>query len=162
LFLQNWTESTDPEKFVHEDVAIATYLILLWEEESEKPTFIDLGCGNGLLVYILNREGYEGCGVDIRSRKIWDSYGNIDLRVETVVPSSSSRFPSHTWLLGNHSDELTPWIPVMAALTSGRTKFFVLPCCPFKFNGKFTRTKTQTSVYREYLDYVKEASVIFV
>lgn len=79
--IENWTESTDPEKFVHEDVAIATYLILLWEEEDEKPTFIDLGCGNGLLVYILSREGYTGRGVDIRRRNIWDAYGDgVDLR----------------------------------------------------------------------------------
>ena len=79
--IENWTESTDPEKFVHEDVAIAAYLILLWEEEDEKPTFIDLGCGNGLLVYILSREGYTGRGVDIRRRKIWDAYGDeVDLR----------------------------------------------------------------------------------
>ena len=79
--IENWTESTDPEKFVHEDVAIAAYLILLWEEEDERPTFIDLGCGNGLLVYILSREGYVGRGVDIRRRKIWDAYGEkVDLR----------------------------------------------------------------------------------
>ena len=71
----------DPEKFVHEDVAIAAYLILLWEEEEEKATFLDLGCGNGLLVYILSREGYAGRGVDIRRRKIWDAYGDgVDLR----------------------------------------------------------------------------------
>ena len=24
-------------------------------------------------------------------------------------------FPDVDWLIGNHSDELTPWIPVMAA-----------------------------------------------
>ena len=38
---------------------------LLWEEErkelalTEKQTFIDLGCGNGLLVYILSSEGVK-------------------------------------------------------------------------------------------------------
>lgn len=36
--------------------------------------FVDLGCGNGLLVYILNSEGHKGVGFDIRRRKIWDTY----------------------------------------------------------------------------------------
>lgn len=46
-----WPENTDPAKFVYEDVAIATYLLLLWEKERlEKGTqdmqsFVDLGCG---------------------------------------------------------------------------------------------------------------------
>ncbi|EMP26433.1 Putative tRNA (uracil-O(2)-)-methyltransferase [Chelonia mydas] len=58
-----WPEVTDPEKFVYEDVAIATYLLILWEEEraekglSKKQSFVDLGCGNGLLVHILSNEG---------------------------------------------------------------------------------------------------------
>lgn len=33
----------------------------------------------------------------------------------TVLPSEENPFPSADWLIGNHSDELTPWIPVMAA-----------------------------------------------
>ena len=77
------------------------------------------------------------------------------LRVETVLPTSESRYPSFTWLLGNHSDELTPWIPVMAALTSAASKFFVLPCCPFTFTGKFVKKNAKVSQYRDYLDYVR-------
>lgn len=38
-----------------------------------KPTFVDLGCGNGLLTYLLVKEGYKGYGVDIADRKIWNS-----------------------------------------------------------------------------------------
>lgn len=30
LFLQNWPEATDPHKFVYEDIAIATYLLVRW------------------------------------------------------------------------------------------------------------------------------------
>lgn len=76
-----WPEVTDPEKFVYEDVAIATYLLILWEEErkekglTKKQSFVDLGCGNGLLVHILNNEGHSGRGIDVRRRKIWDMYG---------------------------------------------------------------------------------------
>ena len=32
-----------------------------------------------------------------------------------IVPSDSNLFPQCDWLIGNHSDELTPWIPVIAA-----------------------------------------------
>ena len=47
--------------FFNQDLAIAAYLVSLWEEEECKPkSFIDLGCGNGLLVYILTQEGYPG------------------------------------------------------------------------------------------------------
>jgi tRNASer (uridine44-2'-O)-methyltransferase len=81
LLLQIWPENTDPLKFVYEDVAIATYLLLLWEEERLQrgtpdvyQTFVDLGCGNGLLVHILNSEGHQGVGLDVRKRKIWDLY----------------------------------------------------------------------------------------
>lgn len=78
--IEIWPESTDPQKFVYEDVAIATYLLLLWESEREifkvegKQSFVDLGCGNGLLVHILNSEGHPGLGIDLRRRKIWDLY----------------------------------------------------------------------------------------
>lgn len=75
-----WPENTDPAKFVYEDVAIATYLLLLWEMEREtknvpdKQSFVDLGCGNGLLVHILASEGHPGLGIDLRKRNIWDLY----------------------------------------------------------------------------------------
>ena len=66
---------------MYEDVAIATYLLLLWEKERRDKgtpdvyqTFVDLGCGNGLLVYILSSEGHKGVGLDVRKRVIWDLY----------------------------------------------------------------------------------------
>lgn len=78
--VNTWPENTDPAKYVYEDVAIATYLLLLWEKErqekgiQELQTFVDLGCGNGLLVYILSSEGHSGTGIDLRRRKIWDLF----------------------------------------------------------------------------------------
>lgn len=63
-----WPEVTDPEKFVYEDVAIAAYLLILWEEEraergeTARQSFVDLGCGNGLLVHILSSEGVKHAG----------------------------------------------------------------------------------------------------
>lgn len=78
--VKTWPESTDPLKFVYEDISIATYLILLWEHERNESgakklqSFVDLGCGNGLLVHILSSEGYPGLGIDLRKRKIWDHF----------------------------------------------------------------------------------------
>lgn len=60
---QEWPEVTDPQKYVTEDVAIASYLLVLWKAEREAKktdklqTFLDIGCGNGLLTHILNCEG---------------------------------------------------------------------------------------------------------
>lgn len=67
-----WPETTDPLKFVYEDIAIAAYLLMFWGNKPQK--FVDLGCGNGLLVHILNSEGHHGIGYDLKSRKIWKMY----------------------------------------------------------------------------------------
>lgn len=153
-----WPECTDPAKFVYEDVAIASYILLLWEE---KPTtFVDLGCGNGLLVHILNSEGHNGIGIDLRSRKIWDIYPpTTKLQVQSITPSDNSLFPDTEWLIGNHSDELTPWIPVIAARSSQICKFFVLPCCPYDFDGlKYRRKNSTLSQYSDFLLYIKDVS----
>ncbi|KAI4460872.1 hypothetical protein MML48_5g00021167 [Holotrichia oblita] len=155
-----WPENTDPLKFVYEDVAIASYLICLWDQQnaSKKPTFLDLGCGNGLLVHILSQEGYDGYGIDVRKRKIWDIYpSTTKLLTKTIFPSSSSLFPDTDWVIGNHSDELTPWIPVIAMRSSYKTNFFLLPCCSYEFSGvKYARINTSTSQYIDYLNYVQD------
>ncbi|XP_063315929.1 probable tRNA (uracil-O(2)-)-methyltransferase [Pelobates fuscus] len=158
-----WPEVTDPEKFVYEDVAIATYLLILWEEERlqknlcEKQSFVDLGCGNGLLVHILSREGHRGRGIDVRKRKIWDMYGSETILEECAIkPSDEYLFPDTDWIIGNHSDELTPWIPVIAARSSYSCSYFVLPCCFFNFYGKYNRKSCKKTQYREYLDFVTE------
>ncbi|KAF7706293.1 probable tRNA (uracil-O(2)-)-methyltransferase [Silurus meridionalis] len=161
-----WPEVTDPEKFVFEDVAIATYLIVLWGEErvkkgiTSKQSFVDLGCGNGLLVHILNNEGHPGKGIDIRKRKIWDMYGpSTHLEETAITPSAAFLFPETDWLIGNHSDELTPWIPVIAARSSYFCRYFVLPCCFFDFCGKYQRRQCKKSQYREYIDFINEVSI---
>ncbi|XP_048640048.1 probable tRNA (uracil-O(2)-)-methyltransferase isoform X5 [Marmota marmota marmota] len=93
-----WPEVTDPEKFVYEDVAIAAYLLILWEEEraqrgvTTKQSFVDLGCGNGLLVHILCSEGHPGRGIDVRRRKIWDLYGP-QTQLEVCLIGKSRTYP---------------------------------------------------------------------
>ena len=61
-------------------------------------------------------EQHRGKGIDLRERKIWRYYGNrADLEVCSLTPSDVTVFPEFDWLIGNHSDELTPWIPLIAA-----------------------------------------------
>ncbi|XP_012256147.2 probable tRNA (uracil-O(2)-)-methyltransferase [Athalia rosae] len=159
-----WPENTDPAKFVYEDVAIATYLLLIWELERDlkatvqKQSFVDLGCGNGLLVHILASEGHPGLGIDLRKRNIWDLYPrSTHLEVRTIVPSNLNLFPETDWLIGNHSDELTPWIPVIAARSSYQCRFFLLPCCAYEFDGrKYQRDSAAKSQYFEYMNYIKK------
>ncbi|KAK8210255.1 tRNA(Ser) Um(44) 2'-O-methyltransferase [Zalaria obscura] len=99
--IDRWVEVTDPGKHVFEDLGIAAFLIELWtdmytpitsasangvhgagvdeaeEKEKGKPTFpgfVDIGCGNGLLIYLLISEGYHGYGFDVRRRKTWSIF----------------------------------------------------------------------------------------
>ncbi|XP_021184983.3 probable tRNA (uracil-O(2)-)-methyltransferase [Helicoverpa armigera] len=153
-----WPECTDATKFVYEDVAIAAYLLLLWEDKTgNKKSFVDLGCGNGLLVYILTKEGHTGIGLDVRKRNIWDMYpSDVKLQEKTITPSDASIFPDMDWIIGNHSDELTPWIPVIAAKSSYKCNFFLLPCCAYNFDGtKYQRKNSYKSQYNDYLDHIK-------
>ncbi|KAI5284466.1 tRNA(Ser) Um(44) 2'-O-methyltransferase, partial [Ascosphaera atra] len=89
--MANWVETTEPSKHVFEDLGIAAFLCELWgkvyagpghgqqEREGKQrkggkkrfPGFVDVACGNGVLVYILHQEGYEGWGFDARRRKTW-------------------------------------------------------------------------------------------
>ncbi|CAH2241166.1 jg3232 [Pararge aegeria aegeria] len=153
-----WPECTDPTKFVYEDIAISTYLLLLWEEERTPQTFVDVGCGNGLLVYILTMEGHDGIGVDVRKRKIWDLYpDNIKLKEMTITPTNYHTISHGNWIIGNHSDELTPWIPVIAARSSYKCNFFLLPCCAYNLDGtKYQRHNSAKSQYSEYLEYIQK------
>ncbi|KAM5191446.1 putative tRNA (uracil-O(2)-)-methyltransferase [Mantella aurantiaca] len=145
-----WPEVTDPEKFVYEDVAIATYLLVLWEDErlvdnlKKKQSFIDLGCGNGLLVHILSKEGHPGRGIDVRRRKIWDMYGP-----QTILEGWFTLYENEN-----------PNIKVKAGIPSLRSsyscRYFVLPCCFYNFYGKYNRKSCKKTQYREYLDFVTD------
>lgn len=79
--------------------------------------------------------------------------------MRTIIPSSKSLFPETDWLIGNHSDELTPWIPVIAARSSHKCRFFLLPCCAYEFDGKkYQRESATSSQYFDYMLYVKDVS----
>lgn len=190
FLVDNWAESTDPKKHVFEDIAIAAFLIELWiksygDDYKQKIQFRDLGCGNGVLCYILLREGIRGVGIDARQRKSWKIYPQEIqncLKEQVIIPSillrphpevkkrapelqhngryfpikiqdkiapatvvyssedllqSSSvnvtEFPPETFIIGNHSDELTCWIPLLGY------PFVVIPCCSHDFSGRRVR-----------------------
>jgi tRNASer (uridine44-2'-O)-methyltransferase len=59
------------------------------DEKPPFPGFVDIGCGNGLLVYILISEGYPGYGFDARERKTWETFPpqvRQHLRQSLLVP----------------------------------------------------------------------------
>ncbi|KAI9904317.1 hypothetical protein N3K66_000846 [Trichothecium roseum] len=155
-----WAETTDPDKHVFEDLGIAAFLIELWAdmygEENPFPGFVDIGCGNGLLVYILRREGYQGWGFDARRRKSWAQYNapfsgtdaSDSLQQLLLLPSiltdgdeppapertcHDGVFPAGTFIISNHADELTPWTPILAAVSG--CPFIAIPCCSHNLAG---------------------------
>ncbi|VDK81652.1 unnamed protein product [Litomosoides sigmodontis] len=151
-----WTERTDPQKFVYEDCAIAAYLIAYWKQKGFVPQrFCDIGCGNGLLVHILQKMKVNGYGIDLRQRKIWTKFVGTDLREKTLIPEKDLLSDSD-FLIGNHTDELTPWIPIIAARC--RSNFFLLPCCPFDFYNRYQKKcgMDSTSVYSSYLMFIRD------
>ncbi|CAJ0586474.1 unnamed protein product, partial [Mesorhabditis spiculigera] len=158
-----WPESTDPSKFVYEDCAIAAYLLETWRKRGKMPEyFLDLGCGNGLLVYLLNKAGVPGAGIDLKRRKIWDTlFKDTQLYEDVVDPRTIQGKPfaqKVDYLIGNHTDELTPWMPVMAARFN--CDFFVIPCCPFDFGGKFNGKMAGRSTYSSYLQYLSMVNAV--
>ncbi|KAK7528596.1 uncharacterized protein IWZ02DRAFT_369371 [Phyllosticta citriasiana] len=214
--IDGWVEQTPAGKHVFEDLGIASFLIEVWkamydvtgrggetaeavaaatgdEKKGTKkppfPGFVDIGCGNGLLVYILLSEGFRGWGFDARRRKTWVTFPAsvqehlkemvlvpeiftrmlpppADATTTTAAPaaaaaaaatkqSSPSSSPSlnpepttarqqqrhfhngifapGTFIISNHADELTPWTPLLASLSS--SPFLAIPCCSHNFNG---------------------------
>ncbi|KAI0320928.1 hypothetical protein OF83DRAFT_1081312 [Amylostereum chailletii] len=167
--VNEWQEVTDPLKHVFEDIGIATFLMLLWrdtsdpnytvpvldcEPPSEEPWrkwprpaggFVDLGCGNGLLTHILTSEGYQGHGIDVRARTSWSHYPpttQSQLHVSPLDPTSptSPFLPPQSFLIGNHADELTPWLPLLSTLTRA-SGYLSIPCCAWSFDARFDRAR---------------------
>jgi tRNASer (uridine44-2'-O)-methyltransferase len=164
--IDEWVEVTDPTKHGFEDLGIAAFLIELWAQmyrDGPFPGFVDIGCGNGLLVYILRQEGYVGWGFDARRRKSWDNFADKIERAAGEEPESSLRqlvllpallldqkkqviedagvgdqfhdglFPEGTFIISNHADELTPWTPILATIS--KCPFIMIPCCSHDLSG---------------------------
>lgn len=192
-YVTNWVESTDPRKHVFEDLGIASFLINLGRQindvrdSAEQITYVDLGCGNGLLVEILLREGLEIYGFDARHRKSWSTYRpetQAALLEQILYPSilrapelsadpalemasialNYGQFSSSQFLIGNHADELTPYIPLLAAIASSSDEerstaaivntagFVIIPCCMHTFSGE--KHNGLSSLGGRYASYV--------
>jgi SAM-dependent methyltransferase len=134
----------------------------LFEKYKINPRFVDIGCGNGLLVYLLSLEGYTGYGIDLTKRKIWDKLAPLenstDIKLlQQLEITRDSTFPDTNFLIGNHADELTPWIPVFAARSNAN--FILIPCCTFDFSCRFSKVYTRDGKkigkYASYVEYIK-------
>ncbi|KAK6424302.1 tRNA(Ser) Um(44) 2'-O-methyltransferase, partial [Oleoguttula sp. CCFEE 5521] len=116
------------------------------------PGFVDIGCGNGILVYILLSEGYSGFGFDARERKSWSTFPiaiRKHLKQQVLVPEifrstldhahngnstwHNGVFERGTFIVSNHADELTAWTPLLAYLNHGA--FLAIPCCSHDLAG---------------------------
>ncbi|KAI1812255.1 DUF1613-domain-containing protein [Poronia punctata] len=191
--IEGWVEDTDPTKHCFEDLGIAAFLIQLWAEiyrDRPFPGFVDIGCGNGLLVYILREEGYAGWGFDARKRKSWSKFGSIiDRGIEEENESSLQQlvllpavlhdqkqrviqnseltdqfhdglFKEGTFIISNHADELTPWTPILAAIS--KCPFIMIPCCSHDLSGARFRAAApkekgkSASAYSSLVEWVKQ------
>jgi tRNASer (uridine44-2'-O)-methyltransferase len=184
--MSRWVEKTEPSKHVFEDLSIAAFLIELWRQmyavsptcerftsatSRTFPGFVDIACGNGVLVYVLRKEGYEGWGLDARRRRTWDvlpgdvqehllervlvpepylrvilrptGQGNTDTghhqteRSPTELEYHNGIFEEGTFIISNHADELTPWTPMLAAISypADPLPWLAIPCCSHALSG---------------------------
>ncbi|KAL1965193.1 hypothetical protein VTN77DRAFT_5947 [Rasamsonia byssochlamydoides] len=133
--------------------------------EGTFPGFVDVACGNGVLVYVLLMEGYRGWGFDARRRKTWAIFPQWvqDRLKESIyipkpfadalsvsgggtyqedlaglgVDTHTGTFPKDTFIISNHADELTVWTPLMAVLAQPASPlpFLAIPCCSHSLSG---------------------------
>lgn len=179
ILVSGWVETTDPKKHVFEDLAIAAFIIELWNQtykNKDEFVFVDIGCGNGLLVNILIKEGYKGYGIDARERKSWSTFTDdvkSNLKEQVIVPKvlvdqttkslfnnphvNVCDFPENAFIIGNHSDELTVWAPLFDR------PFIVIPCCSYSLSGSKVRyqPKDPKSTYASLVDHVIEVASEF-
>ncbi|EXJ86428.1 hypothetical protein A1O3_03379 [Capronia epimyces CBS 606.96] len=159
--ISRWAENTEPSKHVFEDLSIAAFVIELWKQMYQQPEsfpgFVDMACGNGVLSYVLIKEGYRGRGFDARRRKSWKELGMDEYLDEMIcipqpfidhaladvnesLPGTrvhSGLFHPGTFIISNHADELTPWTPILAALSCPESPlpFLSIPCCSHALSG---------------------------
>jgi len=101
----------------------------------------------------------------MRRRRSWSFFGSslyLELLIDPHSPTLHNLIISneYTLLIGNHSDELTPWLPVLARQCF--CDVFLLPCCFFEFSGKkfMTNNHRNTTQYEQYLFYVENIAKI--
>ncbi|KAI0051852.1 DUF1613 domain-containing protein [Auriscalpium vulgare] len=150
-----WKYTFAEESAQAAQVDIQTFDAEPWRAWPRPPGgFADIGCGNGLLTHILTAEGYDGHGFDVRARTSWSHYPpstQASLHVSALdptsppptTPSPAERYPflpPGCFIIGNHADELTPWVPVLATL-SGASGYLSIPCCAWTFDARYERSR---------------------
>lgn len=119
-------------------------------------------CGNGLLTHILAAEGYAGHGIDLRARASWAHYppatqARLHVRAldPTLLPSDRDADPRGpapylpppgAFIIGNHADELTPWVPVLATLHRA-AGYLSVPCCAWGFDARYERAGAGAALF---------------
>ncbi|KAJ5263276.1 tRNA(Ser) Um(44) 2'-O-methyltransferase [Penicillium angulare] len=166
-----WLDKTEPSKHVLDDIIVAALLIELWRnmygvvpasevtdetrDSSQFPGFVDIACGNGVVVYVLLMEGYSGYGLDARRRETWTIFPKSvqeKLKERICIPKPfldatntgeigadihTGDFPPETFIISNRADEMTVWTPLMAALSclASPLPFLAIPCCSHSLSG---------------------------
>lgn len=116
------------------------------------------------MTHILTAEGYQGHGIDLRARMSWSHYPpetQEHLHVQALDPLNHSAttlgnqqaLREGVFIIGNHADELTPWIPVLATLCSA-SGYLSIPCCSWSFDMRYERSATShfTDVTPDFVD----------
>ena len=73
-----------------------------------------------------------------------DPPGSLEVpgqKKEADQTSSYLRIPHGVFVIGNHADELTPYVPILSILY-GASGYLNIPCCPWDFDQKFTRANS--------------------
>ncbi|KAE9990725.1 hypothetical protein EG327_001017 [Venturia inaequalis] len=203
ILIGDWVEQTDPTKHVFEDLGIAAFLIELWEQmygigsasaptsnpeastengkKEDFPGFVDIGCGNGVLVNVLTQEGYSGWGFDARRRKTWSTFSSSiqeklkelilvphilqnslspEVAEEMTDPTKyhNGLFPKGTFIVSNHADELTTWTPLLAF--QNQSPFIAIPCCSHNLSGTRTRFNDREATFADPAIPVPETEIL--
>lgn len=204
ILIGDWVEQTDPTKHVFEDLGIAAFLIELWEQmygitsasaptsnpegstennskRKDFPGFVDIGCGNGVLVNVLTQEGYPGWGFDARRRKTWSTFSpSIQEKLKELIlvpqilqkslsPEAAEEmndqtkyhnggFPKGTYIVSNHADELTTWTPLLAF--QNQSPFIAIPCCSHNLSGTRTRFNDREPTFADPAIPVPETEIL--
>jgi len=95
-------------------------------------------------------------GIDLRARTSWGHYPASTqgcLRLHAVdpttvsplvdVPADDGYLKPGVFIIGNHADELTPWVPVLSTIYSA-SGYLSIPCCAWTFDVRYDRTSTPT------------------
>ena len=74
----------------------------------------------------------------------------------TSATLSADDIPPNTFLIGNHADELSPWVPILATRTKA-AGYLSIPCCAWSFDARFDRTRDlpYDEVGDEAVDHVR-------